>query len=141
MNDKTRIMFNLARMHEYANDIIDICNNAGNDYSKVVDDKVTRYAVSMCLVQLGEHSARIRDIDQEYYEKNPNVQLLQIKHLRDRVVHSYGNIDYTIIKNILSKDVPELKDYLEKSIIKEVLSNPYVLYDKEYEEFDQEPVN
>ena len=47
MNDKTRIMFNLARMHEYANDIIDICNNAGNDYSKVVDDKVTRYAVSI----------------------------------------------------------------------------------------------
>ena len=66
-------MFNLARMHEYANDIIDICNNAGNDYSKVVDDKVTRYAVSMCLVQLGEHSARIRDIDQEYYEKNPEL--------------------------------------------------------------------
>ena len=47
MNDKTKIMFNLARMHEYANDIIDICNNAGNDYSKVVDDKVTRYAVSI----------------------------------------------------------------------------------------------
>lgn len=30
--------------------------------------------------------------------------------MRDRIVHSYGRIDYDIIKKSISKDIPVLKE-------------------------------
>ena len=54
--------------------------------------------------------------------------------MRDRITHSYGNIDYSIIKDVLVNGIPELKDYLEKSVDSIVLQNPYILYEEEYED-------
>lgn len=132
MNDKTKIYYNLARAYSYVVDIGAICNKYDNNYEMIISDVVSKHAINMCLVQIGEHAARIRDIDINLY-KDKQLGLFQIKGLRDRITHSYGNVDYSIIKSILQEDIPKLKEYLENSIVEDVLNNPYVLYDEEYD--------
>ena len=95
---------------------------------------VSKHAVNMCLVQLGEFSARIRDLDKHFYQTS-GLSLPQIKGMRDRIAHSYGDIDYKVVKAVLKNDIPILKTALENSVHKDVLANPYFLYEMEYDDF------
>lgn len=108
MNSKTRLMFNLAYIHNYINDILDMCNELDNNYPVIFTDKKSQYAINMCFVQIGEHCAQIRDNNKSFYDNN-ELKLYQIKGMRDRIVHSYGKIDYDIIKESISKDIPKEK--------------------------------
>ena len=135
MNDKTKIMYNLARMYEFIKDIDDICKEHDNDYMALISNKTTKHAINMCLVQMGEQSARIRDVDKEFYKANEDLKLSQIKGMRDRITHSYGDIDYSIIKETLEKDIPSIKSFIEQTVDKEVLDNPYVLHEVEYDDY------
>ena len=66
---------------------------------------------------------------------NENLKLSQIKGMRDRITHSYGDIDYSIIKETLEKDIPSIKAFVEQTVDKEILDNPYTLYEMEYDDF------
>ena len=137
MNDNTKIKYNLARLYEYVDDVFDLCLDYKFDIDKILHNKYNRYAINMCIVQMGEHANRIKGLDEDlYYDKD--LSLFQIKGMRDRITHSYGNIDYDIVKEVLEKGIPELKTYLEKNVIKEVLQNPYVLFEKEYDDVIKE---
>lgn len=134
MNDKTKVMYNLARMYEYAADAVMICQQNNNNYEKVIEDMVTKHAVNMCIVQLGEHAARIRDVDPEFY-RDQDMKLFQVKGMRDRITHSYGDVDYKIVKSVLKSDIPQLKDRIEEYVHPEVIRNPYVLHEIEYDDY------
>lgn len=133
MNDNTKIIYNFARMYEYVKDINDLCLDNQFNIDKILGNKYNKHAINMCLVQIGEHAKMIKSLDENlYYDKD--LSLFQIKGMRDRITHSYGNIDYSIIKDVLVNGIPELKDYLEKSADSIVLQNPYILYEEEYED-------
>ena len=134
MNSKTRLMFNLAYIHNYINDILDMCNELDNNYPVIFTDKKSQYAINMCFVQIGEHCAQIRDNNKSFYDNN-ELKLYQIKGMRDRIVHSYGRIDYDIIKESISKDIPVLKEKIENIVDKDILNNPYLLYETEYDDY------
>ena len=134
MNDKTKIMYNLARMHEYVTDALTICRQNNFNYEEIIENMVTKHAVNMCIVQLGEHASRIRDIDPEFY-RNESLNLFQIKGMRDRITHSYGDVDYKIVKNVLKKDLPDMKEKIESMVHEDVIRNPYMLYDQEYDDY------
>ena len=133
MNDNTNVKYNLARMYEYVNDIFNLCNEHNFKTDDVLNNKYNRYAINMCIVQMGEHANRIKVLDAGLYN-DEKLSLFRIKGMRDRITHSYGNIDYDIVKNVLEIGIPELKRYLENNINHEVLQNPYVLYEIEYED-------
>ena len=132
MNSKTRLMFNLAYIHNYINDILDMCNELDNNYPVIFTDKKSQYAINMCFVQIGEHCAQIRDNNKSFYDNN---------ELRDRIVHSYGKIDYDIIKESISKDIPVLKGKIENIVDEDILDNPYLLYETEYDDYIDEKYN
>ena len=119
MNSKTRLMFNLAYIHNYINDILDMCNELDNNYPVIFTDKKSQYAINMCFVQIGEHCAQIRDNNKSFYDNN-ELKLYQIKGMRDRIVHSYGKIDYDIIKESISKDIPVLKGKIENIVDEDI---------------------
>ena len=133
MNVETQTIYNLARMYEYVTDIFNLCVINNNNFEKILNDKYQRYAINMCLVQIGEHANRIKTLNENIYF-NRQLSLFQIKGMRDRITHSYGNIDYNIVKDVLRRDIPDLKKYLEENIAREVLDNPYILYDEEYKD-------
>ncbi len=137
MNEKTKVMYHLARSYEYLLDIDEICSMYDYDLNKVTNSKISRHAVNMCLVQIGEHCGKIRDIDKEFYNSS-RLYLYKIKGMRDRITHSYGHIDYDIIEKVLKEDIPYLRKYIEENINHEVLENPYVLYEMEYDDYIEE---
>lgn len=137
MNEKTKVMYHLARSYEYLSDINEICLMYNYDLNKVTNSKISRHAVNMCLVQIGEHCAKIRDINKDFYN-NSRLYLYKIKGMRDRITHSYGHIDYDIIEKVLKEDIPYLRKYIEENINNEVLENPYILYETEYDDYIKE---
>lgn len=137
MNNKTIIMYNLSRMHEYARDALIICEQNDFNYEEVIENMITKHAINMCIVQLGEHAARIRDIDMQFY-RDTSLNLFQIKGMRDRITHSYGNIDYKIVKNVLKMDLPKIKAEIERRVHSNIIKNPYILYEKEYDDYIKE---
>ena len=137
MNSKTRLMFNLSYIHSYIEDILEICSESDYNYPLIFTDKKSQYAINMCFVQIGEHCAQIRDIDRTFFD-NQELRLYEIKGMRDRIVHSYGKIDYNIIKESISKDIPKLKEEIEEIVDEDILDNPYLLYETEYDDYIEE---
>ncbi len=133
MNDKTKVYYRLTRMYEYARDICTICERKDFDYENVIEDMVSKHAVNMCIVQLGEFANQIKQVDEQFF-KDCGLSLPQFKGMRDRITHSYGDIDYAIVKSVLKDHIPELKKNLENIVPKEILENPYSLYDTEYDD-------
>lgn len=60
------------------------------------------------LLQIGELAKRF---DKTVLEKYNNVDWINIKGLRDRIVHGYGTIDLETILKISTDDVPVLFNY------------------------------
>lgn len=135
MNDNTRSVYALARIHEYLSDLVDIVNESNRDIDRILSNKTTKYAVNMCIHQIGEQAKNIRDHNRELYD-NKILVLHQIKGVRDKIAHTYDNIDYNVIKYILESYTPFLKKCIESLIDKEILDNPYCLFDKEAEMLD-----
>ena len=52
MNNNVKIY--LARMYEFINDALNICESENNDYNKILKDKKNQLAITMCLSQIGE---------------------------------------------------------------------------------------
>ena len=136
MNDKTKLYYNIARMYAYAKDICDICQQCHFNYENIIANMVTKHAVNMCIVQMGEHANRIKGIDENFYY-NSGLHLSQIKGMRDRITHSYGDIDYKIVRDVLKNGVPDIKNSIESMVHPDVLNNPYCLYENEYDELSK----
>mgnify|MGYP000729008596 CR=1 FL=1 len=49
-----------------------------------------------------------------------------------------GKIDYNIIKESISKDIPKLKEKIEEIVDEDILDNPYLLYETEYDNYIEE---
>ena len=52
MNSKTRLIFNLAYIHNYINDILDMCNELDNNYPVIFTDKKSQYAINIIALML-----------------------------------------------------------------------------------------
>lgn len=66
-------------------------------------------AVLFRLIQLAES---IKGLSEEYKEKRPSVSWGLIVGFRNGIVHDYGKTDYSIVYEIVSKDIPLLRDAL-----------------------------
>lgn len=67
-------------------------------------------AVMFRLVQMAENITRI---SKEYREKYKAIKWGQIIGFRNGIVHDYGKTDYSIVYEIVSRDIYELKMNLE----------------------------
>lgn len=130
----SKIIFNLSRIYHYAKDLQDVFHVETN--SNINIDKSKKHGINMCLVQMGEHSKRIRDIQKENdisIIDNNALPVDRIKGLRDRIVHTYDDIDYKIIEDVIKNDIPIVINYIERIVDKELLDNPYCLLDEDYD--------
>ncbi len=63
------------------------------------------------LIQICENSHRISD---SYKDKRKDIPWKNISGLRNRIVHDYGNVDFTIVFDTLTEDIPDLKKLFER---------------------------
>ena len=79
-----------------------------SDHCKIRKDRDTLEIVCFNLLQIGELA---KHFDKSVLENYNNVDWVNIKGLRDQIVHGYGNIKPNKIWNIVIDDVPTLFNY------------------------------
>ena len=82
----------------------------GIGFDTFISDEKTIDAVVRNFEIIGEASNRI---DNDYKEKNPEIEWKRIRGFRNRIVHEYFGIDYEIIWTIIETYLDELIFSLE----------------------------
>lgn len=67
-------------------------------------------ASALVIIQIGEFVGRLSD---EFKEEYDGVEWRQLKGLRNIMAHNYEDIIDHIVWDIIHKDIPEIKKYLE----------------------------
>lgn len=98
----------LRQMRDYAREAIDMvreCVRADLD-----SDRKLNLALVRLLEILGEAANRIPSEDQYRY---PQIPWSQLVSLRNRLIHGYDQVDFDILWQILTVDLPPLVTILE----------------------------
>jgi len=104
--------------------IIDYCNQIeetqrffGRSLDTFRSSGIYRNAVSLCILQIGELSGQLTE---EFKNAHSGVPWRNIKGLRNIMAHRYGNIDFLIVWETITDDIPQLKDYCSSLLEQDV---------------------
>ena len=107
------VLESIAKIEQYSESF----TNADEFYNK--DEQLNFNASLLLLANIGEQSAKI---SKELKTKYNSLDWLNVKNLRNRIVHDYTGIDFELTFRIIKKELPELK-FLFCKIIQEELRN------------------
>lgn len=98
--------------------IIDYCDKTeilierfGATYEKFVSDFGYQMACGMCIIQIGELTTRLTE---DFKNQNLEIAWTKIKGLRNIYAHDYESVNLKMIWEILTEDIPKLKEDLQK---------------------------
>ena len=86
-----------------------ISYTANKSYDEFVSDGFLIDATMFRLIQMIENLNKISD---EYRQEHSKIAWGQIIGFRNKIVHDYGKTDYSVVYEILSTDIYELKEEL-----------------------------
>ena len=95
-------------MLSYAEESIQLC--AGKTRKDLENDRLLNLALVRLLEIIGEAANRVPI---EVQEANPIIPWLQIIGLRNRLIHGYDEVDFDILWEIISNDLPRLVKQLD----------------------------
>lgn len=101
----------LEKMHRYAEKLTDYC--AGYTYDSFTDDTKLVEACVFNLSQLGE---LCRIVDDAFVHAHPEIPWREMYGLRNRIVHDYEGVNLRLVWEIISEDIPDLKNTLQTLI-------------------------
>lgn len=104
---------NLSAILDYCDRVETIYRQIDQSYDAYREDGLCRDALLMNILQIGEAANRLSD---ECKETLGNLPWGDIIGTRNVIVHGYKQIDDQIIWNVIEKDVPILKEQIEKAI-------------------------
>ena len=105
MKDKdTKI---LHKILEYVDDTANYINEL--DFDAFLLDKKTISACSFAIMQIGELA---KEFSNDIQTQNPAIPWNGIKGMRNRIVHEYKNIDFTVLWDTVKTSLPILKTLL-----------------------------
>ncbi|MEK6915641.1 MAG: DUF86 domain-containing protein [Nanoarchaeota archaeon] len=99
---------------ENINNIENFSANLTKD--ELLKDKLKQYAIIRAIEIIGEAA---KNLPQQFRNSHPDVDWKEIIGTRDRIIHHYFGVDLDIVWNIVKKDLPKLKEKINK-ILSEV---------------------
>lgn len=90
-------------------DMIQAIDDA-ESYTSNLQDKKTLHAILYNIAIIGEAAAKLLQALKEAY---PSIPWAAIINMRHRIVHDYGNINVSAIKDILENDLPALRQQIQ----------------------------
>ena len=85
----------------------------GDDKELFLENIHYQDACALVIIQIGEHVDRLSD---EFKENHSEIPWREIKDMRNLHAHNYESVMYDILWVTMKRDVPELREYLEKLI-------------------------
>ncbi len=105
-----RDIFILEHIVKYCDEIEIAMDRFGRDYDVFQNDSVYKNALAMCILQIGELSAKLST---DFKISHTAIPWVQIKATRNIVAHRYGSIDPIVLWETVMEDIPALKKYCE----------------------------
>ena len=101
----------LQKMLRYTMRLVVYCS--GYTYDTFISDIKLVEACVFNLSQLGE---LCRIVDPSFAQAHPQIPWREMYGLRNRIVHDYEGVNLQLVWEIISEDIPELRDELEKLV-------------------------
>ena len=83
------------------------------DFKTFLTDKKTVNASAFLIGQIGELANQISDETQNNYSGIP---WRNIKGMRNRIIHDYENVDFTVLWGTITESLPELVNIISKTL-------------------------
>lgn len=100
-----RDVFIIDVIIEYCDQILaSITGLSKQDFSKNID---VRDACALRVLQIGENA---HDLSQKFKEEHSQIDWRAIMGLRNIIAHEYGNVDHETLWEIVSEDIPKLRE-------------------------------
>lgn len=99
----------------YFQDMLDYAKSSleftsGLQFEELLMDKKVIFATVRALEVVGEASNRISE---EVKEKYPFLPWIEMRGLRNRIIHNYDDIDYEIVWKVFKNEIPKLIQQIE----------------------------
>jgi uncharacterized protein with HEPN domain len=104
----------LLQMRDHAQEALEMVQERTR--GDLDSDRMLNLALVRLLEVLGEAANRVPAEDQSRYPQIPWTQLIS---LRNRLIHGYDQVDFDILWQIVTQDLPDLTTGLER-----ILSSP-----------------
>jgi len=97
--------------HEYLKHILDeidyvLSRTSKTDYQTFLKDETLQRAFVRSLEIIGEAAKKLPDSVRTGY---PDIEWRKITGMRDRLIHDYFGVDYTIVWDVAKNKLPELR--------------------------------
>jgi len=96
-------------MYMFAKDVSSIAD--GITLERLESDKTYQYSLLYPLGQIGENAINMEENIPKLY---PDIEWAKWRGFRNRVFHTYGNIDFSIVLEMITEAIPLLLIDLEK---------------------------
>ena len=101
----------MHQMLEHAREAVAIIE--GRSRSELETDRVLRFALAYLVQTVGEAATRVSREGQARYPEIPWVKAIGTRH---RMVHGYDRIDFDVLWDTISDDLPGLIAALERAL-------------------------
>ena len=108
-DDSTR----LRHMLDSAKEVVKLAS--GKSKADIEKERVLNLALVRLIEIVGESASRVSS---ESREKYPSIPWQQIIGMRNRLIHGYDEIDFEILYQTITQDLPQLITDLEKLFLK-----------------------
>lgn len=81
--------------------------------SSEVAGQVARLAAAQLIIQV---QALVEDLPEATVERLPSMTLREIRGMRNRLAHGYGDIDVAMMWDTISRDVPEFLEQVWQAL-------------------------
>lgn len=117
MRDKNRVnKVVVKKIIGYCIDIVNLKKMFGSTFEEFEKNFAFQYAAGMCIIQIGELTTRLTE---DFKNQNSEIDWIGIKGLRNIYAHDYEKIDIELVWDALTKEIPDLKEKLEKILAEE----------------------
>jgi uncharacterized protein with HEPN domain len=91
--------------------IIEVTVKENREY--VLENETQSKAIVRSLEFIGEATKKL---PLHFRNQNPQIEWSEIAGMRDVLIHNYFGIDYDLVWNVVTKDIPELQHELQRII-------------------------
>ena len=96
----------LGKIIRYCDDIASILDQIDRSFERYEHESVYQYALSMCLLQIGE---LVSHCSPALIDANPDIPWKYARAMRNLYAHDYGSARLDIVWTTLTEDIPAFR--------------------------------